>query len=115
MQTARQKLGTEGEKRVAQWYEDAGYFLLDRNWRCSEGEIDLVARRDRTVVFIEVKTRTSNSFGEPVEAVTTRKQGKLRKTATRWLTENGAPLHGEFRFDVASVIGDDVMIIEDAF
>ena len=115
MQTARQRLGEEGEKLVAQWYEDNGYFLLDRNWRCSEGEIDLVMRRERTVVFCEVKTRSSDAFGEPIESVTPAKQFKVRKAATRWLTENGAPVKGELRFDIAAVMGADITITENAF
>ena len=115
LQTSRQELGSEGEKRVAEWYEENGYFLVDRNWRCAEGEIDLVVRRDRTVVFCEVKTRSSNAFGEPVEAVTEAKKFKVRKAATRWLTENGAPLKGELRFDFASVMGGEINIIENAF
>lgn len=115
MQTSRQQLGNEGEKRVAEWYEENGYFLLDRNWRCAEGEIDLIVRRERTVVFCEVKTRSSNAFGEPVEAVTSAKRFKVRKAAIRWITENGAPLKGELRFDVASVMGTDISVIENAF
>ena len=76
-ETVRQQLGTEGEKLVAEWYEERGYALLDRNWFCSEGELDLIVRRDRTVVFIEVKTRSSNTYGTPAEAVTIQKQFKL--------------------------------------
>jgi len=115
MPSARQEFGAEAEKLVAQWYEDNGYFILDRNWRCAEGEIDLILRRDRVVVFCEVKARTNTDFGLPVEAVTTSKQWKIRKTARRWVTENGAPIAGELRFDIASVLNDEISLLEDAF
>lgn len=115
MSTLRQQVGAEGEKLAAQWYEDNGYELLDRNWRCREGEIDLVMRKGRVISFVEVKTRTSTAFGDPIESVTISKQTRVRKTAIRWLTENGAPHRAELRFDVASVTNGDVLVIESAF
>ena len=63
---------------MARWYADAGYDVLDRNWRCRDGEIDLVRRRDPVLVFCEVKTRRSTAFGVPAEAVTVTKQRRLR-------------------------------------
>ena len=66
----RRTLGVAGEDAVAAWYSNAGYALLDRNWRCREGELDLVVARDRAVVFCEVKTRRGTAFGAPFEAVT---------------------------------------------
>ena len=62
-------LGAKGEDRAAQWYEDNGYEILERNWRRREGEIDLIVRRGRTVAFCEVKTRTSDRFGSGAESV----------------------------------------------
>ena len=78
--------------------------VLDRNWRCREGELDLVVARGRAVVFCEVKTRRGTAFGAPVEAVTLTKQRRLRTLALRWLSR--APEHRapELRFDVASVL-----------
>ncbi len=115
MSQARQILGASGELVVAQWYENNGYSVIGQNWHCSEGEIDLILRRGRTTVFCEVKTRTDDSFGAPVEAVNNNKQWKVRKSATRWLTQVDAPMGGEIRFDVAAVNGDSVLVIEDAF
>jgi len=86
---------------VAAWYEQAGYVVLDRNWRCRAGELDLVVGLHRTIVFCEVKTRRSDAFGTPAEAVTPRKQRRLRGLAVEWLSERG--IRGELRFDVASV------------
>lgn len=118
MSTRRRELGAAGESAVAAWYEAAGYEVLDRNWRCRDGELDLVVSRGDAVVFCEVKTRTSDAFGSPVEAVTITKQRRLRRLAVLWLRErNGyAP---NLRFDVASVRPDrgqlHVEVIENAF
>jgi len=87
---------------VAAWYEAAGYRVVDRNWRCREGELDLVVSGAATLVFCEVKTRASTRFGAPVEAVTGTKQRRLRVLAARWLAEHDAPRRS-LRFDVASV------------
>jgi putative endonuclease len=99
----RRALGQKGEDLVAAWYEAAGYRILDRNWRCREGELDLVASRGRTVVFCEVKTRRSTRFGAPVEAVTATKQRRLRTLALQWLAAQ-SQRGGDLRFDVASVL-----------
>jgi putative endonuclease len=109
----RRALGTRGEDAAAAWYEAAGYKLLDRNWRCREGELDLVVQRDRVLVFCEVKTRRSDRFGAPVEAITREKRQRIRMLAAKWLEERRAVAR-ELRFDVASVmIGrDDAPVIE---
>jgi putative endonuclease len=99
----RRELGRRGEELVARWYEAAGYTVLDRNWRCRAGELDLVLGRGRTVVFCEVKTRSSTRFGAPVEAVTAAKQRKLRTLALQWLADSGGRGR-DLRFDVASVM-----------
>jgi putative endonuclease len=99
----RRALGADGEAAVARWYERAGYEVLDRNWRVREGELDLVLRRDRTVVFCEVKTRRGTGYGLPAEAVTFAKQRRLRGLALRWLDTRGVRAK-ELRFDVASVL-----------
>ncbi len=76
--------------------------MLDRNWRCREGELDLVVRTADVVVFCEVKTRRTDAFGAPFEAVTNAKQRRLRILAVRWLAAH--PQGGvDLRFDVASV------------
>jgi putative endonuclease len=110
----RRALGASGEEAVASWYQARGYEIVVRNWRCREGELDLVVRDGRAFVFCEVKTRTTDAFGAPVEAVTRAKQERLRRLAARWLTE--APLRPrEIRFDVASVMGDQIEVLEGAF
>jgi len=93
-----------------------GYEIVERNWRVAEGEIDLVARRDRILVFCEVKTRTSDRFGTAAEAVTAAKQRRLRRLAALYLRRrDGSSRNVAVRFDVACVYGGDVEMIEEAF
>lgn len=113
----RALLGRSGEDLAAALYERQG-FRVWRNYRCREGEIDIVAVNGSVVVFCEVKTRSSDRFGLPAEAVNQRKQMKIRAVAARWLAEN-RPGRVEIRFDVVSVIvgprGPQVTHIPDAF
>lgn len=110
----RQLLGAHGEALAASWYEGDGYRIVARNWRCREGEIDLVAVRGSTVVICEVKTRSSAAFGVPAEAVTRAKQLRLRRLAARWLDESDLR-PARVRFDVASVLAGHLEVIEAAF
>jgi putative endonuclease len=117
----RQRLGSRGEQLTADWYLARGYRVVARNWRCREGEIDLVLEGERDLVFCEVKTRTSHRFGLPAEAVTPAKQRRLRVLAVRYLAEQGGDRAGRdagrrgIRFDVAAVSGGRVEVIEAAF
>ncbi len=98
-------LGRWGEDLAAQHLTSAGMQLLDRNWRCPQGELDLVARdRDGTVVFVEVKTRSGTGFGLPAEAVGRDKARRLRVLACRWLLEHRQPPGAELRFDVVGIV-----------
>ncbi len=99
---------------MAAWYQERGYRVVDRNWRCRAGELDLVLRRGGLVVFCEVKTRSSDAFGLPAEAVGRQKQQRIRVLAARWLDESPSPA-AEIRFDVASVLADEIEVIQAAF
>lgn len=114
MTASSQALGARGEQLAADWYEANGYQVVSRNWRVAEGELDLVVRRQRTIVFCEVKTRSSLAFGSPAEAVTREKRHRIRLLAAKWL-ETSPVRPGMIRFDVASVLDGDVEIIEGAF
>ena len=113
MDRSRVALGNWGETKVARHYEAGGYVVLDRNWRVRGGELDLVLARGDVIVFCEVKTRSSNRFGHAVEAVGTRKQRFLRRTAVSWLDAHDR--RGQLRFDVAAVVGGQIDVIDGAF
>jgi putative endonuclease len=99
----RNELGSHGERIAASYLTGRGFQILDRNWRCREGELDIVARHGDALVFCEVKTRRGVGYGHPVEAVTPAKQRRLRVLAHRWLSahDQHAP---ELRFDVVGVL-----------
>lgn len=124
MTAARLRLGASGEDAAEAWYRERGYEVLDRNWRCREGELDLVCRRSDVLVFSEVKTRSSLAFGHPAEAVTVAKQRKVRQVARRWLADqaeraevDGGVRRGprEIRFDVVAILAGELEVIEAAF
>jgi putative endonuclease len=112
---ARRKLGADGEAAVTDWYLARGYELVARNWRCREGEIDVIVRRGAIVVICEVKARSSDRFGTALEAVTAPKQRRLRRLAALWLAEQRPSSHIRLRFDVASVMAGELLVIENAF
>ena len=115
---ARSLLGRSGEDAACDLYRRLGFEVVERNYRSGRGEIDLVARRDDTLVFCEVKTRRSQDWGLPAEAVDWAKQAQLRRLAAAWMSER-KPGYVDFRFDVVSVIvrGQQVEVthIPDAF
>ena len=96
------ELGAHGERIAAAYLTDAGLRLLDRNWRCRDGELDIVAREADALVFCEVKTRTGTGFGHPAEAVTAAKRRRLRLLAGAWLAAHDHHAH-DLRFDVVGV------------
>ena len=98
----RRRLGAAGERVAARYLRRRGYRILHRGYRCPLGELDLVAVRDATLVFIEVKTRRSRAFGPPEAAVTPAKQAKLRRLGEYFLTRHAGDWKA-VRFDVLAV------------
>lgn len=84
----KQILGKYGEDLAAQYLNDRGYEIVDRNWRCSTGEIDLVAFHRGRYIFVEVKTRSGTGFGHPFEAITSNKVSRMRKLVAQWCISN---------------------------
>ncbi|MCY3636973.1 MAG: YraN family protein [bacterium] len=111
----KQALGRWGEDRVVRWYRRHGFEVLDRNWRCRHGELDVIVRRGSVVAVCEVKTRSSNAFGAPAEAVGWQKQRRIRRLAAQWLSEQERRGAVQLRFDVAEVMGREIRVIESAF
>ncbi|WP_375489517.1 YraN family protein [uncultured Jatrophihabitans sp.] len=103
-------VGRFGEQVAADLVCERGMQILDRNWRGPGGELDIVARDGATLVFVEVKTRSSRAYGLPAEAVDARKAARIRRLAGQWMTAHrdggGVPFWQTVRFDVVSVIRD---------
>ena len=118
---ARVARGKWAEDLVARWYEQHGYVIVARNWRCKRGELDVVACKDGVLVVCEVKARASNAFGTPAEAVTPAKQLKVRRATADFrasLRASNDPLLSlvkSVRFDVACVLGTQLEMLEDIF
>jgi putative endonuclease len=102
---AKDSLGRSGEQEAVEYLERAGLRILDRNWRCAEGEIDIVAAERQVLVICEVKTRSSTRYGSPLEAISPRKRARLRRLAIRWLVAHGV-LFDEVRIDVIGLVRD---------
>jgi len=100
---AKDELGARGEQLATDHLTRAGLDILDRNWRCSQGELDIVARERDELVFVEVKTRSSVLFGHPFESITAIKLARLRRLAAAWCDEH--PGSGStVRIDAIAVI-----------
>ena len=96
-------LGRYGEEVAARHLGDDGFVVLERNWRCEEGELDIVARDGDTLVVCEVKTRSSHRYGSPFEAITERKLHRLERLGMRWMRERGVR-PTRMRVDIVSVL-----------
>ncbi|WP_227980835.1 YraN family protein [Nocardia spumae] len=96
-------LGAHGEDLAARFLRGAGIRIVERNWRCRYGELDLIVEESGTTAFVEVKTRSGVGFGTPAESVTFAKQQRIRRLALLWLTEQSGPWL-RIRFDVVSVL-----------
>ncbi len=96
-------LGKKGEQLAAEYLQRAGMRVIDRNWRCPDGELDIVAADGRVLVICEVKTRSDGRYGTPLEAVSRSKLVRLRRLAIRWVMAHGL-LFDEIRIDVVGVI-----------
>ncbi|MEJ3744137.1 YraN family protein [Actinomycetes bacterium KLBMP 9797] len=99
----RRAVGAYGERCAAAHLTEAGLRVVARNWRCADGEIDIVAWEGEDLVFCEVKTRRTLEFGFPVEAVVGAKARRLRRLAMRWLADHPVRPR-DIRFDVVSVM-----------
>jgi putative endonuclease len=109
---AKDVLGRRGERIAENFLTGTGMVIVDRNWRCPQGEIDLVARDGDELVFVEVKTRTSTAFGHPLEAITARKLARLRRLAAAWCAAHQVRARS-IRLDAVAVLapptGDPVI------
>lgn len=107
-------LGKEGEDTAVNYLLEMGYTISQRNYRHKRGEIDIIAEKDKTVVFVEVKLRSKNKFGNPEETVSNQKIELIRATAENYIYESN--WKGNIRFDIISISpGKECLQFEDAF
>ncbi len=109
----RRRLGFSGERKAAAWLKREGYKIVARNWRCRAGEADIIAENDEVVAFVEVKTRTNDNYGEPCEAVDSRRQTRYKNIARYYFY--GREPQKTVRFDIVEVTPEGVNHIENAF
>ena len=118
MSAARQEFGVLGERIAERWLRRTGWRVVQRRFRAGHRDIDLVMEREGMIVFVEVKARRGDQFGQPVEAVNWRKQKELGRSARVWVSRHGRSSEA-YRFDVVGVLveGERVRIrhVEDAF
>jgi putative endonuclease len=100
---AKDVLGRDGEQAAVTYLEGCGFRILDRNWRCADGEIDIVAAERHTFVVCEVKTRSGTRYGTPLEAVSRAKRLRLRRLAVCWLNAHGVRFE-QIRIDVLGLL-----------
>lgn len=98
----KQEIGQNGENIAGNYLENEGYVIVERNFRCKQGEIDIIAIDKREIVFIEVKTRRNNKYGNPAEAVDNIKQKHIRK-ASKWYVHINNLYNYFIRFDVIEI------------
>ena len=112
---SRRSVGREYESLAAAYLKKQGYTLLEKNFTCRQGEIDLIAREGEYLCFVEVKYRTTTHSGDPVEAVTPVKQARIIRTAQVYLLARGLGDDVKCRFDVIGITPGSVRLIRNAF
>ncbi|OGO89587.1 MAG: hypothetical protein A2Y24_00140 [Clostridiales bacterium GWE2_32_10] len=119
MHMNKRKVGSQAEEVAEKYLVRRGYEVVEKNYNCSFGEIDIVARKDDFWIFIEVKYRRDLSYGYPVEAVTVAKQKNIRKVAMLYIKHKNLVREKNFRFDVVGILGElnnpRISLIENAF
>lgn len=111
----KRQIGSAQEERAAAFLEKNGYRIVEKNYRCRAGEIDLIAWHQGYLVFVEVKYRSSDHMGSPEEAVDFRKQKKISRAASWYLMEQRLSIDTPCRFDVAAVTSEEIRIFQNAF
>ena len=109
------QLGADYEKLAAEYLQSQGYEILEHNFRCRSGEIDLIAREDEYLCFVEVKYRAGSSCGSPLDAVNSHKQRQILKVAKYYLMRKGMTMDTPCRFDVVAIEGKEITLLCNAF
>jgi putative endonuclease len=104
------EIGEKGEQTAADFLVNKGYAILHRNWRSGKKEVDIIALKDNIVAIVEIKTRSSNDFAFPEEAVNKRKQQLLKAAAEAFMNANRQ--YPDYRFDIVSILMDKELVRE---
>lgn len=111
----RRQTGSQAEQLAGRYLEKQGYEIIQYNFRCRQAEIDIVAREDRFLVFVEVKWRSSGRNGAPEEAVDRRKQARILRAALFYFARYRLPEDTPVRFDVVAIEGTQIRLVKNAF
>ena len=111
----KRSVGAYYEQIAAQYLQQKGYEILEQNYRCALGEIDLIARHEGYLVFVEVKYRSSTNKGYPQDAVNGAKQKRIYQTAAKYIAVHKLSYSIPYRFDVVSILGKEITLIPNAF
>lgn len=111
----KRELGSKYEDIASEYLRRSGYIILERNFSCRDGEIDIITKKNNLICFVEVKYRSSMKYGMPSEAVDIRKQQKIIRTANYYIIKNHLSYDNMYRFDVVSILGNRIDMIENAF
>lgn len=111
----KRQVGTQNEELAVKYLEENGYQIINKNFYCRTGEIDIIAKDGDYIVFIEVKYRTSSKYGLPIEAVNFNKMRKITRTALFYMHKNKNSTDIPIRFDVVVLLKDQINLIKNAF
>lgn len=115
MKYNKRTIGKEHEDKAVKYLEDSGYLIVERNFYCRQGEIDIIARDGKYLVFVEVKYRKDTKKGYPSESVTYYKRNRIIRASKFYMYKNRISDGQAVRFDVISITDDDIELIKDAF
>lgn len=111
----KRSVGTLWENEAAEYMKKNGYEILQTNFRCRIGEIDIIAKNEGYLIFAEVKYRKNQAMGTPLEAISLSKQKTIRRTASFYMLTQGLPENIPCRFDAVGILGQEITITKDAF
>lgn len=112
----KRKIGIKYEDIAAEYLQGRGYFIIERNYRIRQSELDIIARSGSTIVFVEVKYRGNTDMGHPLEAVDASKQRRICRAALHYMNHNKISVDNTpIRFDVIGILGRKVTHVENAF
>lgn len=111
----KRQVGSHNEELAIKYLEKNGYMVLSKNFYCKTGEIDIIAKEESYLVFIEVKYRTNDKYGLPADAVNLNKMRKISRTAMFYMLKNNISIDTPIRFDVVVLLKDEIQLIKNAF